>query len=223
MSEQEAAWPAQWILTRLRDAYGASQWWPADSPLEVLVGAVLTQSVRWQNVRTAIARLKARAPMTESALMALPWADLTACLKPTRFPNQKARRLLGLLEMVTDHGRRTLAQFFATAQIDHRRTLLAVNGVGEETADAILLYAGQRVAFPVDAYTRRIAARVLGKGVTDHDLRTQTLAQLPEVEALADLHGLLVIHAQRHCLSRPRCVDCPLADRCRGRQQEATA
>lgn len=223
MSERVGTWPADEILSRLSAAYGAPKWWPADGPLEVLIGAVLTQAVRWQNVTTAISRLKERTPLVETALLEMPWQDLVTCLRPTRFPNQKGRRLLAVLEMVTRHGQDSLADFFARTDIDHREALLAVPGVGAETADAILLYAGLRRAFPIDAYTRRIASRLLGNAITDHQLRQQTLARLPRVGQLSDLHGLLVIHAQRHCLARRRCHACPLAMGCRGRQEMASA
>ena len=213
MHEKKGAWEAAQILHQLVGSYGDPQWWPADSALEVLVGAVLTQSVRWQNVVTAIDRLKAYGPLSETGLGQMPWPQLTACLRPTRFPNQKAKRLRALLEMIADGRGRTLLEFFA-ADLDHRRALLSASGVGAETADAILLYAGHRQAFPVDAYTRRIAQRLVGNVVTDHQLRHDTLSQIPSVEGLAQLHGLLVVHGQRHCQARPKCTGCPLAEIC---------
>ena len=214
LPEDTAIWPAARILDRLLSAYGDQHWWPAESALEVLVGAILTQAVRWQNVVIAIERLKAAGPLSEEGLLEMPREQLNACLRPTRFPNQKASRLLAVLTLITAGKRRTLGGFFATSGIDHRQALLSVPGVGAETADAILLYAGDRRAFPVDAYTRRIAQRTAGNVVTDHQVREQTLAQLPSVEQLAQLHGLLVVHGQRHCHLRPRCSGCPLGQIC---------
>lgn len=214
MPDETVSWPAAEILHRLLGAYGDQHWWPADSALEVLVGAVLTQSVRWQNVVTAINRLKAVAMLSEEGLLQMPWEQLTACLRPTRFPNQKATRLRALLEMIADGRGRTLGAFFATADLNHRQALLSVPGVGAETADAILLYAGRKPAFPIDAYTRRIAHRMLGTVVTDHQMREQALTQLPSIEQLAQLHGLLVVHGQRHCQPRPQCCGCPLGQIC---------
>ncbi len=223
MPEDTAIWPAARILDRLLSAYGDQHWWPAESALEVLVGAILTQAVRWQNVVIAIERLKAAGPLSEEGLLEMPREQLNACLRPTRFPNQKASRLLAVLTLITAGKGRTLGGFFATSGIDHRQALLSVPGVGAETADAILLYAGDRRAFPVDAYTRRIAERLAGNIITDQTLRDATLSELGSAPQLAQLHGLLVVHGQRHCQAVPRCSGCPLFDICKSRAGEEDA
>lgn len=205
------------IYARLRRAYGHAAWWPGDSAFEVCVGAVLTQNTSWSNVERALAGLRARGLLELSPLLALPRPTLEALLRPAGTFRVKARRLRALLEFVRDGlGRRleTLRQGDAQAW---RRRLLEVDGIGPETADAILLYAAHRPVFVVDAYTRRICAR-LGLTAADagySELQRFFTSRLPPDAALFnDYHAQLVRLAKQACRVQPLCPACPLADLC---------
>jgi endonuclease-3 related protein len=200
------------INRRLRAAFGPQHWWPADTPFEVMVGAILTQNTAWTNVEKAIANLKAERVLTPARLLALPHARLARLIRPAGYYNVKARRLASFIEWLADSG--GLASLARVPTNDLRPRLLAVNGIGPETADSILLYALNRPVFPIDAYTRRILSRyglIQGDEPYD-DLRIAVEHSLgPDVQRLNEFHALLVRLAKTHCLSRPVCSSCPLS------------
>jgi endonuclease-3 related protein len=211
----------QSVYRRLAAAHGPQHWWPGDSRFEIMVGAVLTQNTAWSNVEKAIANLKRAQALTPEAIAAAPHRRLAAWLKPSGYFNVKARRLRALCEwLLHQGGARRLARF-PTARL--RAELLAVHGVGPETADDILLYAFARPVFVIDAYTRRLFQRL---GVIAGDEDYETLRRVFESKLDTDVplfneyHALIVAHAKDYCRPRPRCERCNLGTICPSRNTE---
>lgn len=200
---------------RLDDAWGPQHWWPGESVLEIMVGAVLTQNTAWSNVERAIANLKAAGALSMQALLALPLDELAALIRPAGYFNVKARRLRALLEWVWEAGGVEALSGWTDEKL--RSGLLGVHGVGPETADDILLYAFGRPVFVIDAYTRRILGRL---GLIDPTMGYEHLRVAIEAELGADVplfnqfHALIVAHGKEVCRPRPRCERCVLADDC---------
>jgi len=201
------------LIQRLEAAFGPLAWWPAETPFEVMVGAVLTQNTAWVNVERAIASLRAAAALDAARILAWPEAVLAEAIRPSGYFNVKARRLRAACRWWLDHAAAAAAMDTDTL----RASLLAVHGIGPETADDILLYAFQRPVFVVDAYTRRLFRRF---GLPCHDGSYDQLRQWvegvlgPDVPALNQLHALIVELAKDTCRPKPRCGACPLADDC---------
>ncbi len=208
--------------TRIRHAYrtllahhGPQHWWPAETPFEVMVGAVLVQNTAWTNVERAVANLRDAGALDANALLALPEAELARRIRPAGYFNVKARRLRNLVAWYRDRGGMERLKYWSTARL--REALLAVHGVGRETADDILLYAFHRPVFVIDAYTRRLYERL---GVMDGDadyesMRTMTEAALSSrVRDMNEWHALIVAHAKDVCRPNPLCDRCPLCTRC---------
>lgn len=222
----DARWRA--VFDALFTAFGAQHWWPGETPLEVMIGAVLTQNTAWRNVERAIAQLRAADALDAETLLALPEATLAELIRPAGYFNVKARRLKALLRFLADQGALAQAGTLGarTALPELRRRLLAVHGVGEETADSILLYALGRPVFVVDAYTRRIFTR-LGLLHGDEryaDIQTVFQAHLPpDARLYNEYHALIVRMGKDVCRPRPRCAACPLRADCRHAAENATA
>jgi len=211
------------IYRTLLKTYGPQHWWPGDTPLEVIVGAVLTQNTAWGNVEKAIRELKNRKLLNMRRLSEIPAGRLAIHIKSSGFFNIKAKRLKALIGYLSDIHQGSLRRFFLLPAGKGRAELLGINGIGRETADSILLYAGQKRIFVVDAYTRRIFGRLgLLDGTADYDaIRNRFETDLPEDARLYnEYHALIVRHAKDHCRKRPRCLKCPIAAVCpAGRKQ----
>ncbi len=203
------------VYRELLAAYGPQGWWPSDGPFEVMVGAVLTQNTAWVNVERAIENLKRAGALSARAIVDLPEARLAALLRPSGYFNVKARRLRAFCAWYLEAGGLERLGRLQTARL--RRALLAVPGVGPETADDILLYAFGRPVFVVDAYTRRLFGRL---GLLDPDLpydavRLAFEGALGRRPALYnEYHALIVRHAKNVCRPRPVCAACCLRERC---------
>jgi endonuclease III related protein len=206
------------VMQRLGAAYGPMRWWPAESPLEVVIGAVLTQNTRWENVERAIDNLRRADCLVLESLLALPEADLGQLIRPSGYFNIKARRLGNLLRFVAESGG---IEGLADWETEHLRVaLLDVHGIGPETADDILLYAFGRPVFVVDAYTRRLFGRLewADSGAPYEHLRRRVEVELGSDPAeLKELHALIVEHGKRYCRPRPLCGECSLACICQER------
>jgi endonuclease III related protein len=207
-----------WIHNELLAAYGPQGWWPGETPFEVVVGAILTQRVSWTNVEKGIASLKAAGLMDARGLAAAPSERIAALIRPCLYYNAKARKLQAFVETLFERHAGSLEALFAQPTAGLREELLSIYGIGEETADAILLYAAGRPSFVIDAYTRRILSR-LGLAPSSASYRTlQALFTegLPrDVVLYQEYHALLVQHGKTRCRSRrPLCGDCPLRRRC---------
>ncbi len=197
------------LYERLLAAYGPQGWWPADTPFEVIVGAVLTQNTSWRNVARAIARLKEADLLDLESIVALPEAELAGLIRSSGFFNVKARRLHNLCRWLQGQGGMAAAARRQTEPL--RRELLAVNGVGPETADDILLYAFERPVFVVDSYTRRLLRDLgLADGGEDYEtLRRFFESRLPPDHVLYnEYHALIVRHAKEKCAGAAGCRHC---------------
>jgi endonuclease-3 related protein len=205
----------QEVYDRLLAAYGPQSWWPGQSPFEVLVGAVLVQNTAWQNVRKAIDNLRQAGLLEPRALYAVPVEELEELIRPAGYYRVKARRLRNLLTLVVEGYGGSLDAMFQTPLPALRQQLLSVHGIGPETADSILLYAGNLPTFVVDTYTYRVLARHgwVAFDATYDDLQEHFASGLPADAALYnEYHALLVRVGKEHCGKTPRCEGCPLRD-----------
>lgn len=203
------------IYQRLFDHYGPQHWWPAETPFEVMVGAILTQNTAWSNVEKAIANLRARNRLDAAAIAATRRDHLANWLRPSGYFNVKAGRLKNFCRWYLDAGGFGSLSRLGTAQL--RQALLSVNGVGPETADDMLLYAFEQPVFVIDAYTRRLFTRLhLFAGNESYDsLRLAIESALgPDVALFNEYHALIVRHAREVCRVRPHCGDCFLRGYC---------
>jgi endonuclease-3 related protein len=153
--------------------WGTQNWWPAQSRIEVIAGAYLTQNTNWGNVEKAMANLRRARVLSVKALREIPIQKLERLLRPSGYFRQKARRLKGFLRFLDEQYGGSLDRMFAQPTKKFRAELLALNGVGPETADSILLYAGNHPVFVVDAYTRRVLARhgIIGSKTDYEEIR----------------------------------------------------
>ena len=205
------------IYNRLFDRYGPQRWWPADSPFEVIVGAILTQSAAWTNVEQAISNLKRENALTPEALHALPIERLAFLIRPSGYFNAKALKLKAFAERLHSRYNGDLGRLFTLDTASLRQELLSIHGVGEETADSILLYAARRPSFVIDAYTKRIVSR-LGLAPPEDgygDFQALFARNLPRDERLFnEYHALLVRHGKEVCRKAPDCPRCCLRSIC---------
>lgn len=216
----------------MRDHFGHLGWWPGDSAFEVAVGAILTQNTAWSNVEKAIANLKRAAVLEPGPMFNLPEAELAQLIRPAGYFNVKARRLRSFLRVLMEDFDASLENLLAGDTATVRERLLAINGIGRETADSILLYAGVHHSFVIDAYTKRIferhgwwqegkaARRSTSKGnspeayeslksLCETSLRHQPTAR--RLDYWRDYHAQLVMTGKDFCRPRdPRCERCPL-------------
>jgi len=203
------------IYRQLLEAYGPQGWWPADSPFEVMVGAILTQNTSWTNVEKAIANLKQAGILDPEQLIKADVDELAELIRPSGYFRQKSLRLQELSRFYLTHGRTEGLRRWPTVSL--RIRLLEVYGVGPETADSILLYALDKPVCVIDAYTLRIFHRLgLLPEETSYDTAQnfcfQRLAHT--LPLLKEFHALVVEHAKRHCGKRPLCEGCPLQPHC---------
>jgi endonuclease III related protein len=199
---------------RLLAAFGPQNWWPGDSPFETMVGAVLVQNTAWRNVERAIQNLREAGVLQPQALYALEPHELAELIRPAGYYRVKTKRLRNLLKFVLDDYDGSLDRMFATSVATLRDQLLAVHGIGPETADAILLYAGGMPSFVVDTYTHRVLARHgwIGFEADYHEIKDHFESALPADAALYnEYHALLVRVGKDHCRrAAPQCDTCPL-------------
>lgn len=201
-------------FTALFDAHGPQKWWPGRTRFEVVVGAILTQNTSWTNVKRAIANLRRERLLTLRGIETVSEPRLAELIRPSGYFRQKARKLKEFVHFLRASYGGSLTELFLTPTASLRERLLNVHGIGPETADSILLYAGKHPVFVVDAYTRRILER--------HDLATgretyeeiralfeQSLA--PSVPLYNEFHALIVHTGKEYCRAREaRCQDCAL-------------
>jgi len=198
--------------------YGPQHWWPAGEPFEVIVGAILTQSAAWGNVEKAIDNLKAARALSPKALRQLNLTEVARLIRPSGYYNAKAMKLKSFVHWFGERYHDDLEELFAHS-IDHiRRQLLSVFGIGEETADSIILYAANKPIFVIDAYTRRIISRIGLAPDSNNYTAYQALFMdnLPsDVVLFNEYHALLVRLGKEVCHKRPLCPQCCLNDLCR--------
>ena len=201
------------IYELLYEAFGPQHWWPGETPFEVITGAILTQNTSWTNVEKAIANLKSAGCLDAEALYRIELSRLAELIRPAGYYNIKAKRLKNFLEWLFDSYGGNLANLETVATGRLREELLAIKGVGRETADSILLYALGRPVFVVDAYTARIAVR---HGLIEPDADYEQLRELFEsnlpqdTQLFNEYHALLVRAGKEFCKPKARCPGCPL-------------
>jgi len=209
------------IYRTLFNHYGPRNWWPAESPFEVVIGAILTQNTNWKNVEKAIANLRQADALRIDAILNLELQALEQLIRPSGFFRQKAERLQLFCRYLEEHHQRSLDHLFAQELHLARQELLSLKGIGPETADSILLYAGQQPSFVVDAYTQRLFGRLglLAGGEKYAFVRNFFMSNLPEdTQLYNEYHALIVIHCKDFCRKKPLCQNCPCADICLEKQ-----
>jgi len=208
------------VYDRLWARYGSQHWWPAESAFEMMVGAILTQSAAWRNVERAIIALKDADALSPAAIRRLSPDALARIIHASGYHNAKARKLKALADWLGEAYSDDIGRFGKRRDDELRQELLALHGIGPETADSILLYAVHRPVFVIDAYTRRILSRL---GLAPESASYETfqglfMDNLPRDVALYnEYHALLVRLAKEVCRPTPRCADCCLAGICPSR------
>ena len=207
----------QKVFNTLLTTYGPRHWWPGETPFEVCVGAILTQNTNWGNVEKAIANLKTADRLSMVGIATLAPDALAALIRPAGYFNVKAARLQAFTGFVQQNYHGSLDQLFAGPWEKIRYELLMVKGIGPETADSILLYAGQKPSFVVDTYTRRIFSRLgfVDEQISYDELRNYFMDRLSMDTALFnEYHALIVELGKQACRPKPQCSACCLATNC---------
>ncbi|MCK5225773.1 MAG: endonuclease III domain-containing protein [Planctomycetes bacterium] len=203
------------IYQLLIERFGGQDWWPGQSRIEIIVGAILTQNTNWTNVEKAIANLKSADLLDAEKLHHLDSEKMAALIRPAGYYNIKTKRLKNFLIWLFEKydGQLSSLENLSTACL--REELLAINGIGKETADSILLYAFEREVFVVDTYTARIAIR---HGLINSEADYEQLSELfqsnlqQDAKLFNEFHALLVQVGKNFCKPKPNCSDCPLND-----------
>ena len=205
------------MYQRLYQRYGPQHWWPSNGPFETIVGAILTQNTAWSNARRALGNLKEAQAMSPLSLRELPMEVLANLIRPSGYFNTKARKLKAFAHHLGNHHSDALDSFLAQEPAALRQELLSIYGIGEETADDIILYAARKPSFVIDAYTRRILLRLGIAPDRDQYGAFQSLFHenlYPDTDLFNEYHALLDRHAKETCQKSPRCSDCCLLTLC---------
>lgn len=206
------------IYQQLYQHYGDQDWWPGETPFEIIIGAILTQSTAWKNVELAIANLNRETQLTCQALQKIDKQKLANLIRSSGYYNAKSKKLKAFVRFLHNRYQGSLKIMFHTPLLELRKELLAVYGIGAETADSILLYAGNKPIFVIDAYTKRIFARL---GITSPQAKYQELQQLfmdhlpADAKLYNEYHALLVAFGKNQCTKRPQCMQCLLKRYCK--------
>lgn len=205
------------VLRRLYDAlaehFGPTGWWPAETPFEVCVGAILTQNAPWSGVARSIDALKSRGLLSPAAIVEAHPAALAESIRSSIYYNQKAKRLQAFCRFLIDMFDGDIAGMAALETDAARAMLLALPGIGRETADSILCYALGRPVFVIDAYTRRILGRHrLADPALDYDILRRMFEDAfpPDAQFYGEFHALLCLTGARYCRRKPLCDHCPV-------------
>lgn len=216
------------MYDRLANAYGPQHWWPAETPLEVTLGAYLTQNTSWRGVERSLANLRQHGFLGSSsehqaldaaALLACPEEELRTLLRPSGYMVRKTAAIRAFLGFLFTEAQGSFQKLSAMPVDTLRPKLLALPGVGPETADAILLYALGHEAMVVDEYLRRVAVRhgLASERATYDGLQALAWSAFQEeqgkerVHHANEFHALIVMVGKEHCGPKPRCAGCPLA------------
>jgi len=201
------------MYNRLFSFFGPQHWWPAKTPFEVIIGAILTQNTNWKNVERAIENLKREGLLSASGLYKIPEQILASLIRPAGYYKMKARRLKNFISYIMENYEGDLENLFSLDTESLRKELLSIKGIGPETADSILLYAAKRPVFVVDSYTYRILKRhnIIWNNISYNELQEIFMKNLPHDEILFnEFHALIVETGKHFCKKRPICKDCPL-------------
>jgi len=201
------------IYAYLDRHYGDLKWWPGETPFEVIVGAILTQNTSWDNVAKAIINLKTAGMLCPEKLHSAEDAVIAGLIRPSGYYNVKTRRLKSFLNFMFGEFGGDIKAMFSLEPETLREKMLRVNGIGEETADSILLYAGGMPVFVVDAYTKRIMKRhgIIEGEPAYSEVQKLMTACIPRKAGLYNqYHALIVQTGKDFCRKKPLCEKCPL-------------
>ena len=205
------------LLKVLRAGYRGRVWaWTGRDEFEVIAGAILTQRTSWNNVRIALENLRSSGNLSQESILSLGEARVRKYIRPAGFYKQKSEYLVNIVEYMRDRYQSDISRMRRTPTGQLREELLALRGIGPETADAILLYALGKPSFVVDAYTYRLMWR-LGRSIgKDYDTAKSVFEKAMKGNArdYADMHSLIVIHSKERCRKVPICDSCPLYRPC---------
>lgn len=225
------------LYKKLYEEFGCRNWWPIDKEyhkrndtdprFEIIVGAILTQNTAWSNVEKALTNLKSKKKLDVKSISEIDINKLQNMIKPSGFYNQKAKRLKNMASYLNDNYRGKLDHFFDRDISEIREKLLSLYGIGHETADSILLYAGGLPIFVVDAYTKRICERLpLDTKISYDEIQQYFEKELSKkyskkeiTQIYNELHALIVYLAKKYCKKKPVCHDCPLQKHCMFKKQ----
>jgi len=201
------------IYQKLYSSIGPRHWWPGDSPFEVIIGAILTQNTSWKNVEIAIRALKEKNLLDPLKLYGVGDKFLANTIKSSGFFNIKARRIKTFMSFLFENYQGSLEKMFSEGLTPLREKLLKINGIGPETADSILLYAGGKPIFVVDSYTKRILARhnLISKTASYSEIQDLFMENLKKDAGMFnEYHALLVYIGKYFCKKTPNCENCPM-------------
>ena len=206
--------PLDEYYNSLLTSLGPQHWWPGQTPFEIIVGAILTQNTAWKNVELALRKLRAAGLLSPRAIERAPLPRLEALVRSSGYFRQKARKLKAFCQFLRREYKGSLRRMFSTPTIELRQRLLTVFGVGPETADAILLYAGEHPVFVVDAYTKRLLSRHgwIGEKAKYDDVRWMFERHSPGNSRWFNEFHALIVHVGKNFCRRqqPLCQRCPL-------------
>jgi len=201
------------IYKKLYKFFGPQRWWPGDTPFEIAVGAILTQNTNWGNVEKAINNLKKEKALNAKAIHDMPVNRLGSLIRPAGYFNIKAKRLKAFIDFLMHDYHGSMKKMKGEDMHSLREKLLAVNGIGPETADSILLYALDKPIFVIDAYTKRVLSR---HNILGHDEGYDKFQELfhlslkKDVKLYNEYHALFVRVGKIFCKTKPKCASCPL-------------
>lgn len=202
------------IYNSLYDFFGPLKWWPGDTPFEIMMGAILTQNTSWSNVEKAINNLKKENLLEPRKLYRINQEELAQLIKPSGYYNIKARRLKNFINLFVNDFECSAEKMFSGDSEELRKKLLNVNGIGPETADSILLYAGKKPLFVVDAYTKRVFSRhkLISEDFTYYQIQELFIKNLDkDVKLFNEFHAQIVMLGKTICTSKnPDCAKCPI-------------
>jgi endonuclease-3 related protein len=204
-------------VERIMDAYDVDGWWPHESRFEIMVGAILVQRTRWENVKQVITVMKSKGMLSTTTLATSDIHELEDVVRPAGFFRQKALRIQRLAHYIQDHHNGDVAGFLDQPADMLASDLERIKGIGPETRDAILLYAANHPVIIVDTYALRLCGRLgLLEPATPRTIKNHLMTHLPTTpHTCMGMHAAIVEHCKRYCTSTPRCAACPLIDMCK--------
>ena len=209
------------LYSALLKNYKKQNWWPAESVMECIIGTILTQNTSWNNVEKAINNLKSRDKITLDFLKKTPLEELAILIKPSGFYNQKALTIKNLIKLIDDKYDGKIKNMFDDETDVIRNNLLQVKGIGNETADCIILYALKRPVFVIDKYSHRILHRhgIIPKNSSYLEMQKIFIENLDQEPSLFnEFHALIVKVGKRHCKTVAECTGCPLKFDLKGKE-----
>jgi len=203
------------IYKSLYNYFGPLNWWPGDTPFEIMVGAILTQNTSWSNAEKAINNLKKENLLEPQKLYRIDQEKLAQLIKPSGYYNIKTQRLKNFINLFVNEFEGSAEKMFSDDSEELRKKLLKVNGIGPETADSILLYAGNKSFFVIDAYTKRVFSRhkLISEDSTYYQIQEFFINNLDrDVKLFNEFHAQIVMLGKTICTSKnPDCVKCPIS------------